>query len=265
MPIKICLAGATGNVGSKLVIAISEADDLELAGAVAKTQIGKPLKAIIAESSADTVIKENVAEALTSDTDVLIDYTKPDAVFGNVMTAAQNGVHAVVGTSGLSDEEYENIDSEAKANGVGVLAAGNFSITATLMQHFALIAAKLIPYWEIFDYGPSTKKDSPSGTSRELAYQLAKVRKPKYDVPLDATFGLPESRGAELNHSQVHSIRLPGYYSAAAITFGAQSERLTLRHDSMSPLPYVSGTLLAARKVGQFSGLKRGLATILEL
>ena len=265
MKTRICLGGATGNVGRNLVTAILAAEDLELSAAVGKKSAGGKLGQLLNLNGLEMTVSASVTTALKTDTDVYIDYTKPDSVKENVHHAISNGVHVVIGTSGLSDEEYSVIDQQAKANSVGVLAAGNFSLTATLMQHFALIAAKFLPTWEIFDYAPDTKPDAPSGTALELAYQLSKTGYSQWTVPVEKTQGIRESRGASLNGSQVHSVRVPGFYSSSEVIFGQPGERLALRHDSISYQPYVDGTLLAARRVGSFTGLKRGLAEILEL
>ena len=125
------------------------------------------------------------------------------------------------------------IDRAAREKNVGVIAAGNFAITAILLQRFACEAAKYLSHWEIVDYGWEGKPDAPSGTARELAYRLAEVRKPKIDYPVDDIMGEKEARGASLNGTQVHSVRLPGYSSSVDITFGAPGERLYLRHDGM--------------------------------
>ncbi len=265
MAIRICVAGATGNVGRSLVTAILKENDLELVSVVGRGHADQSLRSVLGEDYPDLIISGNVTTAIGRRADVLIDYTVPDVVKGNVLTAIDYGVHVVVGTSGLTDRDYEEIHEKASVIGVGVIAAGNFSLTATLMQHFAKIAARHIPSWEIFDYAPSTKPDAPSGTTRELAFQLAKVRKPRLDIPIEETQGLPASRGAGLNHTQVHAVRLPGFYSAAGITFGMSGERLTLQHESISSTPYVEGTLLAARKAPEIVGLVRGLEGVLDL
>ncbi|MFI4920549.1 MAG: dihydrodipicolinate reductase C-terminal domain-containing protein, partial [Gammaproteobacteria bacterium] len=122
-----------------------------------------------------------------------------------------------------------------------------------------------MPHWEILDYASDAKPDVPSGTARELAYQLAEVAEPRWAVPVAATQGLKESRGATLNGSQMHSIRVPGFYSAIQAIFGDAGERMELRHESTSYAPYVAGALLAARKIWGFKGLKRGMSTLLEL
>lgn len=253
-------------MGRELVKAILASSDLVLTAAVGNKSAGQRLSTLMGEPRADITIHASVAEALkATPSDVLIDYTKPDAVKQNVQAAISAGCHAVVGTSGLTDADYADIDGWAKGKGVGVFAAGNFSVTAALLQHFALELAPRLPHWEILDYASDTKPDAPSGTARELAYQLGQVAKPEWAVPVGTTQGMKEARGATLNGSQMHSIRVPGFYSAVEVIFGGAGERLELRHESNSYAPYVTGTLLAARKVHEFKGLRRGMSSLLGL
>jgi 4-hydroxy-tetrahydrodipicolinate reductase len=261
---KICLAGATGKVGRNLVRAILDAEDLELRAAIGKENVGKNLGVVLAEDRTGITISGSIDDVLKADIDVFIDYTRPEVVKSNVRTAIKNRLHVVIGTSGLSDEDYNEINEWARENSVGVIAAGNFSMTATLMQHFATAAAKFLPHWEILDYAADTKRDAPSGTARELSFELKKVAKPCWAVPIESTLGLKESRGVTLNGSQIHSIRIPGFYSSVEIVFGLAGERLSLKHDSISYQPYVAGTLLAVRKVSSLIGLRRGLESIFE-
>jgi 4-hydroxy-tetrahydrodipicolinate reductase len=211
-------------------------------------------------------VSATVSEALAAGADVLVDYTSAHSVRAHVEEAIGRGVRVVVGSSGLTDAEYAEIDRRARERGVGVLAAGNFAVTAVLLQRFAEIAARLVPQWEIIDYGKAAKPDAPSGTSRELASRLARVRTPKIEVPVAETHGHPEARGAEIAGTRVHSVRLPGFVSSVEVLFGLPDERLSIRHDSGSGAgPYVTGTLLGIRKVGGFVGLKRGLDSVMEL
>ena len=264
--LKICLAGAAGHVGRELTKAILDSEDLQLASAVGKGSAGKTLAEVAGDARARVQVYGDVATALAAGpAQVFIDYTRPEAVKANVRAAIDAGCHAVIGTSGLTDADYAEIDTWARSKGVGVFAAGNFSITAALMQHFSTQAARHMPHWEILDYASDAKPDAPSGTARELAYQLAQVASPSWTVPLGATQGMKESRGATLNGSQMHSVRVPGFYSAIQAIFGAAGERIELRHESTSYAPYVAGTLLAARKVREFKGLKRGMSALLGL
>jgi 4-hydroxy-tetrahydrodipicolinate reductase len=135
-----------------------------------------------------------------------------------------------------------------------------------LLQKFAEAAARLIPQWEIIDYASDGKRDAPSGTARELAHRLSKIRAPEPTVPLDKTVGPRETRGATVTGSQIHSIRLPSYVISAEIIFGMPDQRLSIRHDSgNSARPYADGALLAIRKVSTLLGVHRGLDSVLEL
>lgn len=265
MKLKVCVAGATGWVGKPLCLAVSGADDLSLVGAVSRTHQGRNLKDVFGDSNLDLIIGGSVAEALDTPTDVLVDYTKADVVKANVLTAVRRGVHVVIGSSGLTDEDFAEIDRAASAHQVGVIAAGNFAVTAVLLQRFACEAAKYLPHWEIIDYATDAKHDAPSGTARELAFRLSEVRRPEVTHPVEETIGERDSRGATLNGTQVHSLRLPGYVIGVEAIFGARDERLTIRHDAGSGAePYIQGTLLAIRKVRDRVGLIRGLDKIME-
>lgn len=263
---RICLAGATGWAGSELARGIALAPDLQLVAAVARRSAGRTLGDVLAEPRLAAPVFATAAQALATPCDVFVEYTKPDTAKGNVLAAIRAGVHVVVGTSGLSDDDYAEIDAAAKARGTGVLACGNFALTVVLMQKFAEAAARWIPQWEVIDYAHDDKPDSPSGTARELASRLAKVRAPQPTIPVAETRGVREARGGTVSGSQVHSIRLPGYTLSTEAVFGMPDQRLSIRHDtSPSARPYVDGALLAIRKVSGLTGLHRGLDTVLEL
>lgn len=263
---RICIAGITGWVGSVLGPAVVKSTDLSLVSAVSRSSAGKDLGEVLGIENFSLRISGSVRGALKADPDVLIDYTTPDAVKSHIEAAIAKGIHVVVGTSGLNDNDYREIDSAARKEGVGVIAAGNFALSAALMLHFATVAARYLPSWEIIDYASSGKIDSPSGTANELAYRLSKVRPPELSVLIRDTHGPKESRGVTLNGNQVHSVRLPGYVIGADVVFGGNDERLTLRFDAGNEAQtYVDGTLLAARKVTGTIGLTRGLDNLLDL
>ena len=266
MTLKICLAGATGWAGSELARAIAKTADLTLAAAVSRTHAGGNLGEVLAEPLLACPIYPSVREALANPCDVLVEYTKPDSARTNILTALELGAHVVVGTSGLTENDLADIDVAARGRHRGVLACGNFALTVVLLQKFAEAAAKLIPQWEIIDYAHDDKIDAPSGTARELAARLSKVRRPETTVPVDRIVGPREARGATLAGSQVHSLRLPGYVISAEIIFGMPDQKLTIRHDSgSSARPYVDGALLAIRKVSTLVGVHRGLDSVLDL
>jgi 4-hydroxy-tetrahydrodipicolinate reductase len=265
MKLNVCVAGITGWVGKALAEAIVASDDLLLSGGVSRKAAGKRLCDVVPNAGSDLRISSSVADTLASATDVLVDYTKADVVRKNVLTAIAQGVHVVIGSSGLTDQDFDVIDRAAREKNVGVIAAGNFAITAVLLQRFACEAAKYVSQFEIIDYGMAAKPDAPSGTARELSYRLAEIRKPEFAAPVSATIGDKEARGATLNGIQMHSVRLPGFVSSIEVLFGSTGERLSIRHDSTdSAEPYIGGTLLAIRNVGDCVGVVRGLDKIID-
>jgi 4-hydroxy-tetrahydrodipicolinate reductase len=266
-PVRIVVAGSTGWVGKALVAAIVAAPDLALAGAVSRLAAGRDAGEAVGEPMAGVRIVGTLEEALAAPSDVVIDYTKPAVVKDHALVALAQGRHVVVGTSGLDAADYAAIDAAARAAGRGVLAAGNFSITATLMRRFALEAARYVPDVEIIDYAAAGKSDTPSGTARELAELLAAERQAATAKPVDGLSGVRETRGGAIGAPrpvQVHSLRMPSFVLSCEVVFGADNERLVIRHDAgSSAAPYVAGTLLAARRVGGFIGLKRGLDAVM--
>lgn len=266
MGINVCLAGATGWAGSELARGIAKTDDLSLVAAVSRKSAGRELGEVLGEPQLSVPIYATAAEALTHPCDVFVEYTRPDIARANILAALERGAHVVVGTSGLTEKDYAEIDEVARHRQRGVLAVGNFALTVVLLQKFAEIAARLIPQWEIIDYAHDAKIDAPSGTVRELAARLAKIRAPEPTIAVEQTLGVPETRGAAISGSQVHSVRLPGFVISAEVIFGMPDQKLTLRHDSgNSARPYVDGALLAIRKVSALRGVHRGLDTVLDL
>jgi 4-hydroxy-tetrahydrodipicolinate reductase len=267
MGVKVCLAGATGWAGSELARAIAKAPDIDLAAAVSRTHAGRVLGEVLGVPRLGCPVYPSAEAALAQHPcDVLVEYTKPDSAKLNVLAALAHGAHAVIGTSGLGEADYAEIDAVAKKRQRGVLACGNFALTVVLLQKFAEAAARLIPQWEIIDYAQDDKPDAPSGTARELAARLSRVRPPQPTIPVDRTQGPAEARGATLSGIQVHSVRLPGFVLSAEVIFGMPDQKLTLRHDSGgSARPYVDGALLAIRKVSTLIGVHRGLDTVLDL
>jgi 4-hydroxy-tetrahydrodipicolinate reductase len=254
----ICIAGATGWTGSALVQAVLAAPDLALASAVSRSAAGRDLA-----EAPGVPVSATVAEALDG-VDVLIDFTSATAVKGNTLAAIEAGVHVVIGSSGLTAADFKEIEAAAIERSVGVVASGNFSLTAAMCQAAALLAARHLPQWEIIDYASAGKPDVPSGTARELAERLGEVRRPALGRPVDEIHGPREARGADVAGTRVHSVRVPSFVVSTEVVFGAPDERLTIRHDAGStPAPYVAGTLLAARRAPALTGLTRGLDTLL--
>lgn len=264
MVIRVCVAGATGWTGSAVTRKILTSNDFQLVGAVARKQAGIDIGQTLGIDRVGLNIVASLDEALAVPTDVLIDYTSPTTVKPHILKSLDKGVRVVVGTSGLTASDFEEIERKARALNLGVIAAGNFSITAALAKHFALMAAKFLPSWEIIDYASANKIDAPSGTTRELAEALASIAENQLGIPIEQTYGSKDARGTTIEGTQVHSVRLPGYVIAFETIFGLPDERLSIRHDAGSSAePYVGGTLLAASKVMEARGLVRGLDQLL--
>jgi 4-hydroxy-tetrahydrodipicolinate reductase len=253
-PLAVCFAGATGWAGSELARAIAASGEMALVAAVSRTHAGRKLGDVLDDSRLACPVYASAAAALVHPCDVF------------VLAALAHEAHVVIGTSGLTDEDLAEIDVVARRHQRGVLAVGNFALTVVLMQKFAEMAARLIPHWEIIDYAHDDKADAPSGTARELALRLTRVRQPNLTVPIERTVGDRTARGATLSGAQVHSLRLPGFVISAEVIFGMPDQRLSIRHDSgSSAKPYVDGALLAIRRVSTLVGVHRGLDTVLDL
>lgn len=269
--IRILLAGVSGWTGSAVAAAIVAAEDLELVGAVARGWAGRDVGEALGGRALGVEVKAGCAEALAAacagvhgGVDVFIDYTSAVAVKQNVLWALEQRLATVVGSSGLSGEDFAEFAKLAEAKGVPVIACGNFSITAALAKHFSLLAAKYLPHREVIDYAHGHKIDAPSGTARELAESLAEVATNKLLVPLADVVGEKQARGAQVAGTPVHSVRLPGLTLSFETLFGLPDERLTIRHDAGSGAgPYVAGTLLAVRRLSGRTGLTRGMDTLL--
>ncbi len=261
--VSVCIAGATGWTGRALVPAVVDAPDLVLVSGVSRSASGRDLGEALGGAPLGVPVHESVGEALDG-VDVLVDYTSATAVKGNTLTAIDAGVAVVIGSSGLTAADFGEIDAAARSRSVGVVASGNFSLTAAMCQAAALLVARHLPHWEVIDYASATKPDVPSGTARELAERLAEVRRPEVGYPLEELHGPREARGTTVAGTQVHSVRLPSFVVSTEAVFARPDERLTIRHDAgETAKPYVEGTLLAVRKVPELVGLTRGLDRLL--
>ena len=260
----VCFAGITGWTAPPIAAAIAASDDLELVAGVSRSAAGRSLRDVTG-LDVDGPVHGSVAEAVAAGgVDVVVDYTSAEAVGANARAAVDAGVHAVIGSSGLTADDYARLDALARDRNVGVVASGNFSVMAAVLQRAATLAARHLDHWEILDFCSDTKPDVPSGTARQLAEALGEVRRPRSAVPVDRLTGPVEARGAEVGGARVHSVRLPGYVASTEVVFAGAGEHLVLRHDpGPSPAPYVDGTLLAIRRVPDVVGVVRGLDRLL--
>lgn len=256
--LRICMAGATGLSGGTIAAAFAQDERFELAACVSRSNAGAKIHGAPCYGS----VTEALAEAAF---DVLVDYTHPDVVLDHTMQTIAAGRRVVIGTSGLTAADFEGVDAAAKAAGVGVVASGNFALTAALMTRFSLMAAEYLDWFEIIDYSRPKKTDAPTGTARELAERMGDIKRPAFEVDPASVKGEPGLRGGTVNGVQVHSIRMPSYSATVTSTFAAGNSRLTITHDADSHSADIlaPGTLLAAEKVMGLTGLLRGLDNLL--
>lgn len=239
--IKVAVLGAKGRMGSEVVKAIEAANDLEL---VAALDLGDSLEVLVA-----------------SGVEVVVDFTTPDSVMGNLEFLTKNNIHAVVGTTGFDDARIIALNSLLKVSKSGVLIAPNFAIGAVLMMEFATKAARYFESAEIIELHHPNKVDAPSGTAARTAELMSKARKDAglASMPDATTTSLEGARGATVGDVPVHSVRLRGLVAHQEVILGGLGETLTIRHDSLDRAGFMPGVLLGIRKVSTHPGLTFGL------
>jgi len=244
--VRVGVFGARGRMGAEVCRAVEAADGLELVAAVDAGDDRAPLAAC----------------------EVVVDFTHPDAVMDNLTWCLDHDIHAVVGTTGFTDERLDALRGQlAEHPGVGVIVAANFSIGAILMMHFAEQAAAFYESVEIIELHHPNKADAPSGTAATTARRIGAARAAaNLAAPPDATVQeLPGARGATVDGIRVHGVRLRGLVAHQEVLFGADGETLTLRHDSLDRASFMPGVLAAVRAVGTRPGLTEGIESLLGL
>ncbi|MCF6470062.1 4-hydroxy-tetrahydrodipicolinate reductase [Nonomuraea sp. MG754425] len=244
--IRVGVLGAQGRVGVEVCKAVEAATDMELVAALDKD---------------DSIEGLDGAE-------VVVDFTHPDVVMGNLEWAIGHGIHPVVGTTGFDEARLATVRGWLAAGpGANCLIAPNFGIAAVLMMHFAQQAARHFESVEIVELHHPNKADAPSGTARRTAELVSEARaKAGLDAMPDATTtALDGSRGADVGGVHVHAVRLSGLIAHQEVLLGGDGELLTIRHDTMSRAAFTPGVLLGVRRVGGLPGLTIGLEPLLDL
>lgn len=243
---RVGVLGAKGKVGATMVAAVEAADDLTYTVGV---DAGDPLSALV-----------------DSNTEVVIDFTHPAVVMDNLEFLIDSGIHAVVGTTGFTDERLAQVQTWLKDHPqTAVLIAPNFAIGAVLSMHFAQQAARFFESVEVIELHHPHKADAPSGTAARTAKLIAEARKGLPPNPDATSTGLDGARGADVDGVPVHSVRLAGLVAHQEVLFGTEGETLTIRHDSIDRTSFVPGVLLAVRKVADRPGLTVGIEPLLDL
>jgi 4-hydroxy-tetrahydrodipicolinate reductase len=245
---RVGVLGALGKVGRAICAAVEGADDLVLA---ATLDAGDSLDAL-----------------LTQEVQAIVDFTHPDAVMANLKFCLEHDIHAVVGTTGFTDERLSTLEDLLREHpSTGVLIAPNFSIGAILMMRFAELAAPFFESAEVIELHHPDKADAPSGTAARTAALIAAARE-RADLPTqpDATStGLEGARGADVDGVRVHSVRVRGLVAHQEVVLGTPGETLTIRHDSLDRISFAPGVLAGLRAIGSRPGLTVGLDKFLDL
>jgi 4-hydroxy-tetrahydrodipicolinate reductase len=243
---RVGVLGAKGKVGATIVAAVQAAEDLTL--------------------SAEVDAGDALSLLTDGRTEVVVDFTHPDVVMDNLRFLIDNGIHAVVGTTGFTDERLRQVRAWLDAKpGTAAIIAPNFAIGAVLSMHFAKQAAPFYESAEIIELHHPHKADAPSGTATRTAALIAEARKDLPPNPDATTTGLPGARGADVDGIPVHSVRLAGLLAHQEVLFGTAGETLTIRHDSLDRNSFVPGVLLAVRRVRDRPGLTVGIEGLLNL
>lgn len=253
--IKVAVAGYAGRMGSAVVDAVTAADDMVVACGV--DPYGK-------EAPFPTF--ETIEEALGSaEFDVIVDFTQPDVVAGNVEKALAAGKDCVVGTTGMSNETLESLAAKVQGDAC-LFYAPNFTTGAVLMMQFAKAAAPYFPEAEVIEFHHARKKDAPSGTAVRTAQMIADARGFESTAPGKETEidGCEGARGALVDGVPVHSVRSMGFVATQEVIFGSMGQTLTIKHDSWDRTSYMPGVLLGIRSVQECSGLVVGLENFMS-
>jgi 4-hydroxy-tetrahydrodipicolinate reductase len=247
-PIRVGVLGARGRMGQQVCQAVDAAEDLDL---VAMVDAGDWLFSV-ADAGAQ----------------VIVDFTHPDVVMDNVRFAVDQGIHAVVGTTGITPDRLDTIRGWlSDTPGLGVLVAPNFGIGAVLSMRFAELAARFYDSAEVIELHHPGKADAPSGTAVHTAQLIARARAAAgmASVPDVTTQSLDGARGAEVDGIRVHSLRIAGMVAHQEILFGTEGETLSIRHDSLNRSSFMPGVLLGVRGVAARPGLTVGIEELLGL
>ena len=255
MTIRVGVLGASGRMGRTVCTAVADDPDLELVAAV--DAVGDEVEGVAVSRDPQALIDAGA--------EVAVDFTRPDAVLGNVLWCVGHGVHVVVGTTGMTPGDLAHIEEAIADEGGGsnVFVAPNFAIGAVLMMQFAQQAARFLPAAEVIELHHDGKLDAPSGTAMSTARKIAEARGAAFRGPDAET--VEGSRGGDLDGVRIHSIRLPGLVAHQEVILGGPGQTLTIRHDSMDRSSFMPGVLLAVKEIGGHPGLTVGLERLLGL
>ena len=260
--VRVAVHGALGRMGQEVINALCHEPNMQIVGAVDLKAAGDYLP--LPDGSGTVPFSSNLDYILTDcQPDVLVDFTTAQATMPAVRMTAEQGVNLVIGTTGLTADDINEIDHLAEAHQVGAVVAPNFALGAVLMIHLAKVAAKYLDYAEIIELHHHLKADAPSGTALATAKAMASARGKPFSTPQQGKAS--DSRGEQVEGITIHSVRLPGLLAHQEVLLGGPGQTLSIRHDTVSRECYMPGVMLAIKEVAKHKGLVYGLDTLLSL
>ena len=262
---RVGICGALGKMGREIVKTIDKELGFELVCAIDINSVGEDVGKIVLNKNMNIIITDNLKFAIDSaKPEVMIDFTQPSAIFENAKICIENGVKPVIGTTGLSDGQINELKALSEGYNVSCLIAPNFSIGAVIMMMCAEIAAGHFNNAEIIEYHHNQKKDAPSGTAIKTALMMSKINSNLAYGNYDEKEVLPGARGGNsYSNIKIHSVRMSGFVASQEVILGSPGQTLTIRHDSIDRSCYMSGILLAIKYIAQHEGFVYGLENIL--
>lgn len=258
--IRVVVAGASGKMGSEALRMIKKHQDLSLVGCVDLHHKGKKVREVEGLPEFDAEFFDDINQCFEAvDADVLIDLTSPKVGFKHTKAALLHGVRPVVGTTGFTADELEELKQLSQDKAIGAVIAPNFAMGAVLMMQFAKTAAKYFPDVEIIEKHHDQKLDAPSGTAVKTAELIQETRKQKTQGHPDEHETIDGARGADFDGMRIHSVRLPGLVAHQEVIFGGPGENFTLKHDSFHRESFMSGIKFAIDHVVKLDQLVYGL------
>lgn len=263
--IKVAVIGASGRMGREVVKMVLEDEALELVAAVAPSAGPVDAGVFAGKTNTGVIVSATIEEALSkTEADVMVDFTVPALAYHHTKVAIEHGVRPIMGTTGFTPEQIEELDKLCQEKGIGGLIAPNFSIGAILMMKFAAEASKYLPHVEIIEYHGDQKLDAPSGTSIKTAELISQVRQELRQGNPNEEEVIEGARGGYYNGFRIHSVRLPGVFAQQEVVFGGYGQTLKIRHDSYDRAGYMPGVNVAVKKVMNYSGLIYGFEHVMD-
>ncbi len=262
--ISVVIAGPRGKMGKEAVKLVEQTEGMKLS-AVIDRQYNQQKLSDLEGFSADAVIFTSPEECFsTVKPDVLVDLTTPETGYIHAKTALQNGVRPVIGTTGFTKEELEELKELSKENKLGTIIAPNFAIGAILMMKFSQMAAKYFEDVEIIEMHHDQKLDAPSGTGLKTAEMILEHRASKQQGHPDEKETIEGARGGDIDGIRIHSVRLPGLVAHQQVMFGGEGQLLTIKHDSHDRGSFMSGVKLCIHTIMDLKELIYGVENIID-